>query len=110
MLLQLKELLALHGPTLCEFVQEPLRSVLKEEQMTALARFAQRKVMDFAQLGMTVLPGFKRMAVYPYPVGQCPAFSESSYQDHQQQPSRFQLEALEPSGCRAPWECSICFG
>ena len=76
LLLQLKELLSLHGPTLCEFVQEPLRSMLKEEQMEALARFAQRTEVNLA--GMTVVPGSERMTGYPKPVTDFGIVSECS--------------------------------
>ena len=78
LLLQLKELLSLHGSTLWEFVQEPLRSMLKEEQMSALARFAERNEVDLAQLGMTVVPGFERITGYPKPVTSSPALAHSA--------------------------------
>ncbi len=47
LLVQLKELLSLHGPTLWDFVQDPLRRLLKD-QMLFLEQFAQRTETDFA--------------------------------------------------------------
>ena len=76
LLLQLKELLSLHGPTLCEFVQEPLRSMLKDDQMAALAMFAQRTERDLA--GMTVVSGFERMEGYPKPVTSFPTLAKNA--------------------------------
>lgn len=75
LLVQLKELLSLHGPTLWDFVQDPLRRLLKD-QMPSLERFAQRSETDFARLGMTVVPGFERFAGYPKSITNFPALAE----------------------------------
>ncbi len=61
LLVQLKELLSLHGPTFWDFVQDPLRRLLKD-LMSSLEQFAQRTETDFARLGMTVVPGFERFS------------------------------------------------
>ncbi len=50
--------------------------MLKEEQMEALARFAQRTEMNLA--GMTVVPGSERMTGYPKPVTDIGIVSECS--------------------------------
>ena len=75
LLLQMKELIALHGPTLSQYLPEPLKSLL-EKEMPALEQFAQRSDSNFAERGMTILPGSERAAGYPKPVTAFPGLSK----------------------------------
>ena len=77
LLLQMREALQAHGPDLRNCLPEPLRTLV-EENLEALATFAEGQQVDFGTRG-TVSPGWERTS-YPKPVTAFPGLCKVALQ------------------------------
>jgi hypothetical protein len=77
LLLQLRELIQLYGQELWEYLQDPLKTLIKCE-MGNLEEFSRGKEVDLARFGLTVVEGSERNTGYPAPVTEFPALARLS--------------------------------